>query len=269
MMNRFVFVACLLAAPVLAQQTPQVKTEDGTIQMTLDDDGIPMVDFVKWAQELTGLVLTYEAETLAAAEAVKFTGTLRFEKNDFRKDFEQFFRTMLHIKGFALQTDDATGVGTIVKLSRQPAGARFVPAAELAEHKTDAATTLTPFALTHITPEVAIDRISKAMKSDSGLTMQKLGVSLVVQGTGAEVYCVSCMLHLIDVAAADKSHIVALEHAVAADLVARIETLIGARRPTLAIAANAAANAVLVTGPAALVEQAIEVITFLDRNAKK
>ena len=52
-MYRYAVVVVLLAAPVLAQQPFELKTEGDSITLTIEDDGMAMSEFVKLAERVT------------------------------------------------------------------------------------------------------------------------------------------------------------------------------------------------------------------------
>ncbi len=271
-MYRFAAVAVLLAAPVLAQQPFELKTEGDSLTLTIDDDGIAMVEFVKLAQRLTGREFSFSDNEIAGAEPVKFIGPVRMKKDA----FFSFFQTMLYVKGFATRIRDEgdTEVIEIISLPgsghHRPSDAKYVVAAELEGHKADTAMVLTSIALAHVAPQVAIDRVRAALAATANDAMLgKVAKALLVQGTGAEVYCVWRMVRLIDVPPVVVFELVALEHAVAAELALGLKALVAGRQPAVVVLAHESANALLISGPRAVVKEAVEVVGLLDRAAKK
>lgn len=271
-MYRFAAVVVLLAAPILAQQPFELKIEGDKLSLTIDDDGISMPEFVKLAQRLTGRVFTFQEDALAGAENVKLTGTVRMKKDEFLS----FFQTQLYIRGFAAVTrgDGDSEVIEIVSTqgSDQKRGtdAKYVPAAELEGHKADSTTVLTSIMLTHIAPQAAIDRVRTALAPTAiDVTLGKVAKALLVQGAGTDVYCVWRMARLIDVPPIVVFEIVRLRHAAAAELVKSLKTLVAGRTPAVVVVAHENANALLISGPRAVVNAAVEVASLLDRPAKK
>ncbi len=201
-MYRFAAAAVLLAAPVLAQQPFELKTEGDSLTLRIGADGIAMAEFVKLAERLTGRVFTFSKKEIAGAEPVKFTGSVRMK----RTAFFAFFQTMLYIKGFATRIRDEGDTEVIEIISipgsrhHRPGDAKYVVAAELEGHKADTATILTSIGLAHVAPQLAIDRVRAALAATANdALLGKVAKALLVQGTGAEVYCVWRMVRLIDV----------------------------------------------------------------------
>ena len=265
--------AVLLAAPVLAQQPFELKTEGDSLTLTIGDDGIAMVEFVKLAERLTGRVFTFSKKEIAGAEPVKLIGSVRMKKDAFLS----FFQTRLYVEGFATRIRDKgdTEVIEIISARRsghhRPSDAKYVVAAELEGHKADTATVSTSIALAHVAPQLAIERVRAALAATANdATLGKTAKALLVQGTGADVYCVWRMVRLIDVPPmVVVFELVALKHAVAAELIGGLKALVAGRRPAVVFLAHESANALLISGPRAVVKEAVEVVGLLGRAAKK
>lgn len=269
-MLRLAITTFLLVAPALPQKPGELKTEGDTVSFTLGDDGVPMVDFVKWAQALTGRTFTYDAEALAAAEPVKQIGTVSLSRAGFQREFLQFFAARLFVAGFALQANEDTGVTSIVGLPRRAVDVRFVPVADLEEHAAGEAPILTSIPLETIAPGAAIERLNKVMAAtEREVLLQALAGSLLVQGAGTDVWCVSRMIRILDGMPAETVEVIALEHRVAADLAEGLRGLIANYKPAVVIVAHGAANALMISGGAAVVAELRNVVGLLDRAAKK
>ncbi len=89
---------CLLASDLPSQEAPYtVDVRDGVITISVPDGGgIPMKDFVKIAQRVTGKLFTFTPQELEGV-SVRFVGTARVAQ----ARFLGFFQTMAYIKGFA------------------------------------------------------------------------------------------------------------------------------------------------------------------------
>ena len=196
-------------------------------------------------------MFSFSEKEIAGAEPVKFTGSVHMKKDAFLP----FFQTMLYVKGFATRIRDEGDAEV---------------AAELEGHKADTATILTSIGLAHVAPQLVIDRVRAALAATANdATLAVSAKALLVQGTGAEVYCVWRMVRLIDVPPIVVFELVALEHAVAAELVGGLKALVAGRQPAVVVLAHGSANALLISGPRAVVKEAVEVVGLLDRAAKK
>ena len=101
----------------------EVDEATDTIAFSMNEsNGMPLVEFVKWAQEVTGKRFTYTANELqnggAQGNTVSFLGTFRIKRDRFEEDFFSFFQTMLYIKGFAciLRGEGAAELVEIVQM---------------------------------------------------------------------------------------------------------------------------------------------------------
>ena len=90
--------ALLLTSDLSSQEAPYtVDVRDGVITISVPDGGgIPMKDFVKIAQRVTGKLFTFTPQELEGV-SVRFIGTARVAQ----ARFFGFFQTMAYIKGFA------------------------------------------------------------------------------------------------------------------------------------------------------------------------
>ena len=78
----------------------EVDEATDTIAFSMNEsNGMPLVEFVKWAQEVTGKRFTYAAQELANGSSqgntISFLGTFRIKRDRFQEDFFSFFQTML------------------------------------------------------------------------------------------------------------------------------------------------------------------------------
>ena len=84
-----------------------VDEDTDTIAFSMNEtNGMELVHFVKWAQEVTGRRFTFNPQELtggsSAGSTVSFLGTFRIKRDRFQEDFFSFFQTMLYIKGYAI-----------------------------------------------------------------------------------------------------------------------------------------------------------------------
>jgi len=98
-------------SPAAAGSEPMTMTVDGDqIALSVDDRGLPVTDFVKVAQQLTGKVFTYSAEDLERGDPrIRFIGTMKVEKDK----FYDVFQTLLYIKGFGCEVRDQGGTEVV------------------------------------------------------------------------------------------------------------------------------------------------------------
>ncbi|HEX5050953.1 MAG TPA: hypothetical protein VFZ65_04205 [Planctomycetota bacterium] len=84
-----------------------VDKANDTIRFSMDGSkGMDLIEFVEWAQEVTGKRFTFNRKELRGTgvgdNTISFRGTFQMGRKRFAADFFSFFQTMLHIKGFAV-----------------------------------------------------------------------------------------------------------------------------------------------------------------------
>ena len=154
----FAAVTLLAMAPSLrSQEEPDLEQSsitlkepdaDGMWSFSMNEsNGMPLVEFVKWAQVVTKKRFTYTATELAngsgaAGNTVSFLGTFRIPEDRWEEDFFSFFQTMLYIKGFAVvpRGEGDLEMLEIVMMQGQRGrevtnGARYVTPDELAKYR--------------------------------------------------------------------------------------------------------------------------------------
>ena len=107
----------LLLASCAANPTPggtaSVSVKDDVVSISAPDGGIPLADFIKLAQRLTGRGFTYRTEDLADSPGISWIGTVRMRQSEF---FE-FFQNMLYVRGFEC-VSRGTGQGERIEIVR-------------------------------------------------------------------------------------------------------------------------------------------------------
>jgi hypothetical protein len=98
-------IACALffSLGLRAQEDPVAKSYsldvqgDNIIISLNENQGLPLFDFVKIAEQVTKKTFTYTKDEIDAAQPIHFVGPMRSTKDN----FFGFFQTVLYIKGFA------------------------------------------------------------------------------------------------------------------------------------------------------------------------
>lgn len=121
------FLALALSAACAAPAGPPpdaaaspYAVEFGPEEVTLsvrDGGAIPMVEFVRIAQRVTGRVITYRAADMQDEALVRFVGTLRIPNDS----FFSFFQTTLYVHGFACTEHTQGGVEVVEVVRREGA----------------------------------------------------------------------------------------------------------------------------------------------------
>ena len=224
--------------------TPRMRVDEATDSISFsmnENNGMELAEFIKWAQEVTGRVFTYNDQELLqggqAGQKVTFLGTLTIKRDRFKEDFYSFFQTMLYIKGFAIVP---RGEGSLEILevvfgggARQREitnGARYVTPDELPSYRNQTGVPiLTTVPLKNINATIATNALrpffaaTGAPQGGGGLTLGNVGnnSAMLLQGYGPQVYAASELLKLVDVPVDQPNlvvQVVTLEHAAPEEL---------------------------------------------------
>jgi hypothetical protein len=113
---KLIRLSTVLAALCAGCSVPPAVTPEGPRPVRSDADvvvissTVPIDEFVKLAQEVTGRVIVYSPGDFADAAPIGLIGTVRVP----RETFFDFFQTTLYTRGFACEVQ-GTGAVTIVK----------------------------------------------------------------------------------------------------------------------------------------------------------
>ncbi|MBM3974830.1 MAG: hypothetical protein FJ301_12095 [Planctomycetes bacterium] len=212
-----------------APQNPQgptprmvVDAATDTIAFSMNEaNGMEVVEFIKWAQEVTGKRFVFNAGDIQSAtqaqggSTISFLGTFRIKRSRFQEDFFAFFQTMLYIKSLALvprgegDLELLEIVSMIGNRNREvTAGARYVPLEDVPLYRYQAGVPiLTTYQLKHINAQIvttALRPFYAAASSPQGggtLNVNPIGNSsaMLMQGYGPQVYSLVEILKLVDV----------------------------------------------------------------------
>ncbi|MFT7535787.1 MAG: type II secretory pathway component GspD/PulD (secretin) [Hyphomicrobiaceae bacterium] len=206
------------AAPV-TKPTLVLDEDSNTVSFSMADRrGMPLMDFIKWVQEVSGKRFTYNAQELSAGSSagagVNFIGTVRIKQNRFQKDFYSFFQTMLYIKGFAIipRGEGDLELLEIVMMTgtrgREVSNsARYVAIENLDDYRHQAGVPiLTTVPLKHINAQLANNALRPFFASTGGtnaggsVQIGNVGnkSSLLLQGFGPQVYAAAQLLQIVD-----------------------------------------------------------------------
>lgn len=214
--------------------------ENDMIAFSMNEtNGMELPEFIKWAQEMTGKVFTFNEQELTATgqggSRVTFLGTLRIPKDRFKEDFYAFFQTMLYIKGFAvvprgeaaLEMLEIVGMGG--PRAREIANAaKFVTVDELENYRNQTGVQILTFlSLKHINATVATNALRPFFAAQGtqqgGVVPGNVGnpSALLLQGYSPQVYAAVKLLQLVDVPVEPPDlvvHVVPLVHAAPEEL---------------------------------------------------
>jgi general secretion pathway protein D len=223
-------VALFALAPLAAAQN-ETETQDpvkpvmevdeatDTIAFSMNEsNGMPLTEFIKWAQEVTNKRFTYNPTELTTGSTqgsvVSFLGTFRIKRDRFEEDFFSFFQTMLYIKGFAVvpRGDGDLEMLEIVMMTGQRGrevtnGARYVTPDELPSYRFQTGVPiLTTVPLKHINAQLANNALRPFFAGTGGTTagssvqIGNVGnkSALLLQGFGPQVYSAVELLKLVD-----------------------------------------------------------------------
>ena len=207
-------VAIAAPAPVApAPDTPVEQDDDSMVFSMKEQDGMALVDFIKWGQEVTGKRFTFNSQELAGGK-VDFIGTFRFPRATFREDFYSFFQTMLYIKGFAVipRGEGDLELLEIVMMAGTRGreisnGSIYVEPEQIGNYRYQAGVSvLTTVQLGSINAQLACNALrpffASTGGSNSGGSVQIGTVgnksALLLQGFGPQVYAAVELLKLVD-----------------------------------------------------------------------
>ena len=226
----FAAVTLIALAPSLrSQEEPDLEQSsitlkepdaDGMWSFSMNEsNGMPLVEFVKWAQVVTKKRFTYTATELAngsgaAGNTVSFLGTFRIPEDRWEEDFFSFFQTMLYIKGFAVvpRGEGDLEMLEIVMMQGQRGrevtnGARYVTPDELVKYRFQTGVPiLTTVPLKHINAQLANNALRPFFAGTGGnspgssVQIGNVGnkSALLLQGFGPQVYSAVELLKLVD-----------------------------------------------------------------------
>ncbi len=301
------FLALLLVTTsALSAQTE--PTEEPRVNLKVDGDkisisineqfGLPLDEFIKLAQTVTGRVFTYTEVDITNSpnSKISFIGTISVT----RDHFFSFFQTMLYIKGFAcvLRGRDDTEIVEIVNMAgpkRNEIGssARLVPPEDIESYASQTGVTiLTSVPLAHINANTATTALrpffSSANSPSGGLIPGNVGNgrAMLLQGYGPSVWAAYQLLRLVDVppeTPEQEYRVQRLSYQTADELVQIIEQVMDERnrrmtqgagvtggnlaagqQPQLKVFPHSSLNAVILAGTKDRIVEALDLIAALD-----
>ncbi len=194
------------------------KDTDTVIVSINENTGMDLIEFIKWAQEVTGRTFITPSATdipPGPGNTISILGPMRFKRETFKEDFYSFFTTMLYVKGFAIVSrgEGALEILEIVAIAgaRQREitnGARYVTSAELPNYRNQTGVPiLTTVPLKNINATVATNALrpffAQTGTSQGGgtLTLGNVGnnTAMLLQGYGPQVFAAVELLKLVDV----------------------------------------------------------------------
>ncbi|MBL8726243.1 MAG: hypothetical protein JNK49_19520 [Planctomycetes bacterium] len=202
---------------------PRVTVDPATDSVVIsmnETNGIELLEFIKWAQELTGrtFIMPSEQDLQTAGPnggRISFLGPLRLKRDRWREEFYTFFQTMLYVRGFAVLP---RGEGNLEMLEivhqagpRQKeisSAARYVTPDELPKYRSQAGVPiLTTVQLKHINALGAQNALrpffaqSGTPTGSGGVVLGGVGnnTSMLLSGYGPQVYAAVELLRLADV----------------------------------------------------------------------
>ena len=293
----------LLSAPLVAQDAPataDIRVEGDNIVFSLanENQGMPLRDFIKMAQLLTGKVITYPIQEVENEQNnIHFLGTVTVQQDE----FFGFFQTMLYIKDFGIVV---RGKGTsaelveviFMKSARNPeinSSAPYVPIEDLGLFQNQTGVQiLTSIPLRHLDAAKAGQQLrpffAGANAGGKGLNFGNAGnqKSLLLQGFGPQVFQAWRLLQLVDVPEEVIDLVVetvSLEHAAAEELEPLLSELLSsqlrqvqaaaargggagvAQAPEMKVLAQPSINMLIISGSREQVADAKDLIAVLDR----
>ena len=202
--------------PPTGQDPPAVtiSIEDEYVAFAINEgDGLPLLEFIKLTEQLTGRLFTFDQAALLAAAPggarITLLGTARVRV----EDFFSFFQTMLYIEGFAciLRGEGDAELVEIVamqgpKRAEITNGARYVPPEDIPQYAGQTGVQiLTSVPLQHIQVQVATNSLrpffASAGQAGTALTLGNVGnnAAMLLQGFGPQVNAAYQLLRLVDV----------------------------------------------------------------------
>ncbi len=273
------YVRSLALCPVVffathlpGQETPySVEDRDGVVSLSAHDDaGIPLQDFIKIAQRITGKLFMFSAQEVEGV-SVAVVGTVRLEADRF---FE-FFQTMAYIQGFAciLRGEGDEELVEVVRMqgsAHRADGPTYVSPADLAKYAGRAdVSIITSISLQHLEVLQATETLHPFSGGGRrGLTFGSVGKSnsLLLQGSGPRVYLVSRVIELIDVPIQEPEiRIIRLEHTAAEKIGGLLRGLFASRRPEIRIVSHGEDTLLVSVDDQETIAAVLDVIALLDR----
>jgi general secretion pathway protein D len=293
------FLSLFLSLGLTAQDVPVAKSYsldvqgDNIIISLNENQGLPLFDFVKIAEQVTKKTFTYTKDEVDAAQPIHFVGPMRSTKNN----FFGFFQTVLYIKGFAcsIRGEGQSELVNIISMRGQQraemnAGARLVPSDELDNYKNQTGVTiLSSIPLEHLDATRASAQLRPffAASTGQGAPLNFVAInqkSLLMQGFAPQVYQAFRLLKLVDVPEEAIDMIiepVTLEHAAAEELEPLLNDLMAERnqqrpagaqaqaqsqQPRMKVLAQVTTNMLIISGSREQVLEAKDLIAQLDRE---
>jgi general secretion pathway protein D len=276
----------------------QLRIEGDRISLSVNENtGLPIVDFIKLAERITGRRFTFTATDFANTEAnaINWIGTVQLQ----REEFYGFFQTMLYIKGFSC-VPRGEGNTEIVELvnSAGPrrneiqASARYVALEELETLKNQTGVQiLTSVPLKALNAQNAANSLRPffAASSSNNVIPGSVGDNraLILQGYAPQIYGLVQLLKIMDVAPEEPdiiTRVMPIEYATAEELEPVLRevlverqrrtqpaagasggTLTGNQAGELKVLAYPAQNALLLNGTEEQVVEAQELVARLDQ----
>ncbi len=296
--------AVATGAPVVAQDPPDTPNnvnlevdDQGNIALSVGENtGIPLLEFVKLAEKITGKVFVFNDTELSSNPnaAVTFVGTVRLT----RDSFFGFFQTMLYIKQFAcvLRSTGGSEIVQIVNMAGSQRGeisssAIYVAPEDIETYATQTGVTiLTSVKLEHVKATTASTTLRPFFQQAGSVgSMQPGNVgndrALLLHGFGPQVFAAYQLLRLVDVPPElpeQETRVVKLEYATAEELepilvkvledrTRRLQAagptggdLAAGQGPQLTISGLTSQNSLLISGAPERVVDALELISKLD-----
>lgn len=267
-------------------------TPIGTEPFVLEAGTIQLAELIDRVAAYLDYNLLYSEQELTSIGQNGVRLTRRTEVD--RAGCWELFNTLLYHRGFAILTmDRERGFYEVIFMNGQRArelanGAMFVPHTEVDRYaRLQATPILTSVPLHNVNATIATNALRPFFASTgpnaASITLGNVGNSsdLLLQGFGPQVAAACRLLKLIDRGDEDTKpliQVVVLEHAAAADIVARVqETLSRSQAEAmqtgvttvapLRAVPHAALNAVVLSGSEGQINAALDLIARLDRPA--
>lgn len=284
--------------PGAGQQQPWFRLEGDYLVFSVNErDGVPIKDFIKMAEQITGKVFTYSDNDLQQADPtggkITFIGTKRMRK----EEFFPFFQTMLYIKGLAsvVRGRDNTEIIEILNLNGAKrneivSGAIYVPPEKLAAMADQTGVNiLTAVSVEHVRATAATQTL-RPFFATGGTANINLGTAgnervVLIQGFAPQVANAYELLKIVDrpdVRPDEEVKVVPLEHMSAEELEMILNDILNDRnrpgaasqgagggeipgqRGPLKILAFGARNAIILSGQRESVLEGMTIIARLD-----
>ncbi len=262
-------------------------------------DGLPVKDFIKTAEQVTGRNFIYNDTEITQgdpnAQKINFIGTKRMRK----EEFFAFFQTLLYVKNLAcvVRGKGNTEIIEIINLNgakrtEASSGAAYVPPEKLGEFAAQTGVQIvTAVPVEHVRASVATQTLRPFFAGAGGpagaLNLGTAGTERVILIAGFAPQVVNCyeLLKIVDQpdrVADQEVKVVPLEHHSAEELVPLLEPILTERgRPgspaegvaggalagqagTLKILAHTALNALVLSGTREQVLEAMGIIAKMD-----